>query len=177
MKCFSNFTSFFQPQKFEYNVQEGKTVTVRYNVTVPIGCIGSSPVISSKCLQNFFLSLPEYQNRNQCTASTSYLNFNQYYCGFAINFDSWKQPVELVVHGRTSGLYDHTDRTMFIHIKSATSTTSSIWDNASIPEVKVSYFSFTSTYFINWTKDILLSCNQPNYKDNGFFSEYGLYKI
>lgn len=141
MKCFSNFTyirhiSFFQPQKFEYNVQEGKTVTVWYNVTVPIGCLGT--VISSTCHHNFFLSLPEYQDRNQCTASTSYLNFNQYYCGFAINFDSWKQPVELVVHGRTSGLYDHTDRTMFIHIESAKSMTSGIWDYASIPEVKVS---------------------------------------
>ncbi|VDI15181.1 Hypothetical predicted protein [Mytilus galloprovincialis] len=129
------YTAGLIPQKFEYNVQEGKTVTVRYNVTVPIGCFGT--VISSTCHHNFFLSLPEYQDRNQCNASTSYLNFNQYYCGFAINFDSWKQPVELVVHGRTSGLYDHTDRTMFIHIESAKSMTSGIWDYASIPEVKI----------------------------------------
>ncbi|CAG2228916.1 unnamed protein product [Mytilus edulis] len=124
-----------KPDKFEYNVQEGKTVTVRYKVTVPIGCLGSLHVITSSCDQKFYLSLPEYQNRNQCNASTFSLNFHQYHCGFAISFNNWNQSVELVVHGKTTGLYFHTDRTMFLHLESVTSD--SIWDNASIPEVKV----------------------------------------
>ncbi|CAC5384242.1 unnamed protein product [Mytilus coruscus] len=122
------------PEKCEYNVQEGSSITIRYNVTVFIGCLATD--LLSGCQQKFYVSLPSYQDHYQCSASQYHLHLRRQPCGLVIHANDWKKPIELVVHGKTNGLNVEMDRTTFIHLKSIDSLTG-VWNYARIPEVKV----------------------------------------
>ncbi|XP_071170938.1 von Willebrand factor D and EGF domain-containing protein-like [Mytilus edulis] len=123
------------PEKFEYNVQEGSSITIRYNVTVFLGCLATD--LLSACRQKFYVSLPAYQNRDECSTSQYSLHLRRQSCGLEIYANDWKEPIELVVHGKINSLNFEMDRTTFIHLKSLKDLPTNVWNDARIPEVKI----------------------------------------
>lgn len=97
------------------------------------------------------MSLPAYQDRDECSASQYSLHLRRQSCGLEIFANDWKEPIELVVHGKTNGLNFEMDRTTFIHLKSLKDLPTNVWNDARIPEVKVRLFCVV-LYIVCWTK-------------------------
>ena len=121
--------------------------------SVPVECVGSSPVIRQSCTQTIKIAQPKYQDNpsDNCVNNIQEkdLIFNTQDCGVTFSTNNWEMPVNLTVTGYVDNVYNTDDRTAHIRLKikegSSTGLTGA-WDTVNIPDIQVRLYRFFSKF-------------------------------
>ncbi|XP_061187357.1 von Willebrand factor D and EGF domain-containing protein-like [Saccostrea echinata] len=137
----AEFNAGIFPEKTEYTVAESETISINFNVTVPVGCIAKS--FQSNCDALIYLLTPTYQsNIQQCTnfSNSDVISFKENHCGMLVKGTSWNSTVRLNVTGNVDNLINIADRETNIRLGTTTTNgmdPSRVWDNITMPDIKV----------------------------------------
>lgn len=131
----------FQPSSFIYRVKEGETISIKFTVTVPVGCIDQNR--QYLCKTSVFILTPEYQSSTSSCQNFSKqgeVSFEENGCGIIKESSNWWKERILNVTGKTDGLINKRDRDVFIKLGSLTESPddiSGVWYNFTMPDIKV----------------------------------------
>ncbi|XP_062588306.1 von Willebrand factor D and EGF domain-containing protein-like [Saccostrea cucullata] len=137
----ADFNAGIFPEKTEYIVAESETISINFNVTVPVGCIAKS--FQSGCDGLIYLLTPIYQSSiQQCTnfSNSDVISFEENHCGILVKGLSWNSTVRLNVTGNVDNLINIADRETNIRLGTTTTNgmdPSRVWDNITMPDIKV----------------------------------------
>lgn len=129
------------PSSFSYRVKEGDTVSIKFTVTVPVGCLDINHL--SLCKTNIYILTPEYQSSASSCQSFSNqgeISFEENRCGIIIESSTWWKQKTLTVTGKTDGVINKRDREVYIRLGSITESaedSSGVWYNFTMPDIKI----------------------------------------
>ncbi|VDI79905.1 Hypothetical predicted protein [Mytilus galloprovincialis] len=129
------------PEKYDYTVIEGDSITIAFKSTVPIGCIASHKNLMAHCDQSFYVFQPKKNpNAGSCSNNIAIKDiiFKAQFCGIKLRATDWQEEKKLEVYGFSDGLYNSGDRSTYIRLStSAVSAFNEMWQNVQIPDIKV----------------------------------------
>ncbi|VDI77544.1 Hypothetical predicted protein, partial [Mytilus galloprovincialis] len=130
-----------EPEKYDYTVNEGDSITIKFKSTVPVGCIASHKSLLAHCDQSFSVFQPgKNSNVGSCSNNIAIKDiiFKAQFCGIKIGATDWQEEKKLEVYGFSDGLYNSADRLTYIRLStSAVSKFNELWTNVQIPDIKV----------------------------------------
>lgn len=131
----------FQPEKYDYTVIEGDSITIAFKSTVPVGCIASNKNLMAHCDQSFYVFQPKKNpNAGSCSNNIAIKDiiFKAQFCGIKLRATDWQEEKKLEVYGFSEGLYNSGDRSTYIKLStSAVSAFNEMWQNVQIPDIEV----------------------------------------
>lgn len=140
-----NYSEDFQagmfPSSFIYRIKEGETISIKFTVTVPVGCIDQNR--QYLCKTSVFILTPEYQSSTSSCQNFSKqgeVSFEENGCGIIIESSNWWKERILNVTGKTDGLINKRDRDVYIKLGSLTDSPddiSGVWYNFTMPDIKI----------------------------------------
>ncbi|XP_052075060.1 von Willebrand factor D and EGF domain-containing protein-like isoform X2 [Mytilus californianus] len=129
------------PEKYEYTVIEGESITISFKSTVPVGCIASHKELMTHCDQNFYVFQPtKNQNFESCFNNIAMKDiiFKAQFCGITFGASDWQDEKTLEVYGISDGLYNSKFRAAYVRLSTSTvSTLNEMWQSVKIPDIKV----------------------------------------
>lgn len=134
---------FFQPSSYVYGLKEGETISIKFSVTVPVGCLDVNR--QYLCKTNIYILTPEYQSSTPTSSCQNFsrqgdVSFDENGCGIVIESSTWWEEKVLNVTGKTDGLINMKDREVHIKLGSlrdGAEDISGVWYNFSMPDIKV----------------------------------------
>ncbi|CAC5411150.1 unnamed protein product [Mytilus coruscus] len=136
----ANFKVGIFPDKYDYTVIEGESITISFKSTVPVGCIASHKTLMAHCDQSFYVFQPKKNpNVGSCSNNIAieYIIFKAQFCGIKFGATDWQEVKKLEVYGFSDGLYNSGDRSTYIRLStSAVSAINEMWQNVQIPDIK-----------------------------------------
>ncbi|XP_052075062.1 von Willebrand factor D and EGF domain-containing protein-like [Mytilus californianus] len=137
----ANFKAGIFPDKYDYTVIEGESITISFKSTVPVGCIASHKTLMAHCDQSFYVFQPKKNpNIGSCSNNIAIKDiiFKAQFCGIKFGATDWQEVKKLEVYGFSDGLYNSGDRSTYIRLStSAVSAFNEMWQNVQIPDIKV----------------------------------------
>lgn len=133
----------FQPSSYVYGLKEGETISIKFSVTVPVGCLDMNR--QYLCKTNIYILTPEYQSSSPTGSCQNFsrqgdVSFDENGCGIVIESSTWWEEKVLNVTGKTDGLVNIRDREVHIKLGSlrdGAEDLSGVWYNFSMPDIKV----------------------------------------
>lgn len=129
------------PDRFVYEVSEGRNLTLSLTCTVPVGCSGS--ILLPYCKETFKIGYPSYtKDPGPCSGSIQGgdLAFQQQTCGVVVPSRGWNKTLDVIVYGYVDNLYNtkavRTSNIKLSHIPS-NKDLSGAWDRVNIPNIQI----------------------------------------
>lgn len=114
------------PSSFSYELTEGEIISIKFTVTVPVGCFNTS--LQDKCETSIFILTPGcLSSNNSCKLLSNQggLAFDEKKCGIVISSSTWWKEKTLNVIGKSDGVInDPGDRNINIKLGSITKSRS-----------------------------------------------------
>lgn len=129
------------PSSFSYRVKEGDTISIKFTITVPVGCLDLNR--QSLCKASIYILTPEYQSSTsscQNFSNQGEISFEENRCGVIIESSTWWKQKILNVTGKTDGVINKRDREVYIRLGSFTESaedSSGVWYNFTMPDIKI----------------------------------------
>lgn len=136
-----NFQAGMFPSSFSYGVKEGNTLSIKFAVTVPVGCLDIN--LLSHCKTNIFVLTPVYQSSiGSCLnfSGQGGISFTDGTCGIVIESSTWWEEKNLTVNAKTDGLINVKDRDVYVRLGTiieSVADTSGVWHNFTMPDIKI----------------------------------------
>ncbi|XP_065929944.1 von Willebrand factor D and EGF domain-containing protein isoform X2 [Magallana gigas] len=139
-----NFKAGMFPSSYVYGLKEGETISIKFSVTVPVGCLDVKR--QYLCKTNIYILTPEYKPSTPSSSCQNFSGqgdvfFDENGCGIVIESSTWWEEKVLNVTGNTDGLINMKDRDMYIKLGSlrdGAEDISGVWYNFSMPNIQIS---------------------------------------
>lgn len=120
-------------------MKEGETISIKFSVTVPVGCLDMNR--QYLCKTNIYILTPEYQSSlSTCQIKQGEVFFEENKCGIIIESSTWWEEKVLNVTGKIDGIVNMRNRDVNIKLGSITESPddiSGVWYNYTLPDIKV----------------------------------------
>lgn len=120
-------------------MKEGETISIKFSVTVPVGCLDVNR--QYLCKTNIYILTPEYQSSlSTCQIKQGEVFFEENKCGIIIESSTWWEEKVLNVTGKIDGIVNMRNRDVNIKLGSITESPddiSGVWYNYTLPDIKV----------------------------------------
>lgn len=120
-------------------MKEGETISIKFSVTVPVGCLDMNR--QYLCKTNIYILTPEFQSSlSSCQIKQGEVFFEENKCGIIIESSTWWEEKVLNVTGKIDGIVNMRNRDVNIKLGSITESPddiSGVWYNYTLPDIKV----------------------------------------